>query len=44
MVCSATKTTLDSKLISFGYLKEVKLINDQWISATAKKLQGRQGY
>ena len=44
MVCSATKTTLDSRLISFGYLKEVRLVNDQWIRETVRNLQGQQGY
>ncbi|TLM67317.1 MAG: hypothetical protein FDZ69_04270 [Deltaproteobacteria bacterium] len=44
MICSATKTTLDSRMISVGYLKEVRLINDQWVQETMRKLQGRQGY
>lgn len=44
MVCSATKTSVDSKMISLGYLNKVKLINDQWIKETARKLQARQGY
>jgi hypothetical protein len=42
MVCSATKTSLDSKMITLGYLKEVKLVNDKWIRETVQKLQGRQ--
>jgi len=41
MVCSATKTSLDSKMITLGYLKEVKLVNDKWIRETVQKLQGR---
>jgi hypothetical protein len=44
MVCSATKTSVDSKMISLGYLKEVKLVNAQWSKETAQKFQGRQGY
>jgi len=44
MVCSATKTTLDSKLISFGYLQKVKLVNDVWGKQTMQKLFGSQGY
>lgn len=43
MVCSATKTALDSKIISFGYLEKVKLVSDQWIKETALKLSGQQG-
>jgi hypothetical protein len=43
MVCSATKTALDSKMISLGYLKRVKLVNDRWVSETAQKLH-RPGY
>lgn len=44
MVCSATKTTLDSKMISLGYRKEVKLVNDQWVGAAMEKLKKRRGY
>jgi hypothetical protein len=44
MVCSATKTALDSKVISFGYLKKVKLVSDQWIKETAQKQAVQQGY
>ena len=43
MICSATKTTADSKMISLGYLKKTKLINDRWVKETMEKLQGRQG-
>lgn len=42
LVCSATKTTLDSRMISLGYLKEVKLVNEQWLQETRRSLQGRQ--
>ena len=44
MVCSATKTTLDSKMISYGYLKKTKVVNDTWAKQTAQKFQGAQGY
>jgi hypothetical protein len=44
MVCSASKTTLDSRIISFGYLKEIRLINDQWVKANFEKLQKQRGY
>jgi hypothetical protein len=44
MIGSATKTSVDSKMISLGYLKKVKLVNDQWLKETARKLQARQGY
>ena len=44
MVCSATKTSEDSKLITFGYLKETKVMNDKWLKDTVQKLQARQGY
>ena len=44
MVCSATKTTLDSKMISLGYLKKVKMVNDVWPRQTRQKLFGSQGY
>jgi hypothetical protein len=44
MVCSATKTSEDSKIITFGYLKKSKLVNDKWIKDATQKLQARQGY
>lgn len=44
MICSAAKTRLDSKMISLGYLKKTRLVNDQWIKQAAQKLQGTQGY
>ena len=44
MVCSATKTTLESKMISLGYLRQVKMVNDKWARQTMQKLQGAQGY
>ena len=42
MVCSATKTRQDSKIISFGYLKKVKLVNDRWLNETTAKFRGKQ--
>jgi hypothetical protein len=44
MVCSATKTSVDSKMITLGYLKKTKLVNDQWIKQTLRKSQNAQGY
>ena len=31
LVCSFMKTRLDSKMITSGYLKKVKLINSKWV-------------
>lgn len=39
MVCSFMKTRLDSKAISSGYLKKVRLINPQWVEETRTALQ-----
>jgi hypothetical protein len=44
MVCSATKTSEDSKFISFGYLKKTKVMNEKWLKDTAQKLRASQGY
>lgn len=44
MICSATKTTLDSRMISLGYLRNARLVNDQWAKEAMQKLQGRSGY
>ncbi len=44
MIGSATKTSVDSKMISYGYLKKVKLVNDEWLKQTTQKLQNTQGY
>ena len=41
MLCSATKTTVDSKIITFGYLKQTKLVNDKWVKETMQKLPGQ---
>ncbi|NJC87206.1 MAG: hypothetical protein FIB02_01535 [Desulfuromonas sp.] len=44
MVGSATKTTLDSKMITYGYMKKLKLVNGEWIKQTTQKIQNSQGY
>lgn len=44
MIGSATKTSLDSKMITYGYLKKTKLVNEQWIKQVMQKIQGAQGY
>lgn len=42
LVCSFMKTRLDSKMITSGYLKKVKLINPKWIEETKAALQRQQ--
>ena len=42
LVCSFMKTRLDSKMITSGYLKKVKLINPTWIEETKAALQRQQ--
>ena len=42
LVCSFMKTRLDSKMITSGYLKKVKLINPKWIEETKAVLQRQQ--
>ena len=39
MVCSFMKTKEDSKMISSGYLKKVKLINTKWVDEVKTVLQ-----
>ncbi len=39
LVCSFMKTKADSKMISSGYLKKVKLINTRWVDETKATLQ-----
>ena len=41
MVCSFMKTKEDSKMISSGYLKKVKLINNTWVDKIKTDLQRR---
>jgi len=45
MVCSFMKATnIDSKMISTGYLKKVKVVNQQWVESATKDLQKRMAY
>jgi hypothetical protein len=39
MVCSFMKTKEDSKMITSGYLKKIKLINTKWVDDIKTKLQ-----
>jgi len=39
LVCSFMKTKADSKMISSGYLKKVKLVNTRWAEETKAALQ-----
>jgi hypothetical protein len=42
LVCSFMKTRLDSKMITSGYLKKVKIINPKWVEETKAALQRQQ--
>lgn len=44
IICSVTKTVLDSKMISIGYLNKVKVVNNQWAEEIVKKYENRGGY
>jgi hypothetical protein len=44
LVCSFMKTKADSKMISSGYLKKVKLINSKWAEETKTALQKQLSY
>ena len=44
LVCSVTKTVDDSKMISLGYLKQVKLINKNWVQDVRKEYRLGSGY
>jgi hypothetical protein len=44
LVCSFMKTRLDSKMITAGYLKKVKLIDNQWLDKVRGELQQANGY
>lgn len=37
MVCSVTKTIEDSKMISLGYMKKTRMLNDRWLNEIRKK-------
>ncbi|MCK4535596.1 MAG: hypothetical protein KAT93_01205 [Desulfuromonadales bacterium] len=39
LVCSAMKTSEESKMISLGYLKNVKMVNTSWAEDVRKKYQ-----
>lgn len=39
MVCSAMKTIDESDMITLGYLKQVKLVNQEWAERIRKKYQ-----
>jgi hypothetical protein len=39
MVCSFMKTKEDSRMISSGYLKKVKMLNSKWVDETKAALK-----
>ena len=43
-VCSFIKDTEKSTLISYGFLKKVKLANDQWLAAARAKILQQSNY
>jgi len=44
MVCSTIKTTEDSKMLTLGYLKKVKLVHTEWAQDAYKKYQRYSDY
>ena len=44
LVCSFMKTKVDSRMISSGYLKKVKVVNDKWLSDMRQELQRSSQY
>ena len=44
LVCSVTKTVDDSKMISLGYMKKVKLVNQSWLQDVRKQHRLASGY
>lgn len=44
LVCSVTKTVDDSKMISLGYMKKVKLVNQGWVQDVRKQHRLGSGY
>lgn len=44
LVCSFMKTIEDSKMISLGYQKKVKLVNDKWMEDSRQKYRASLGY
>lgn len=43
-ICSTTKTTIGSVMISTGYLKKLKLVNDKWTTEARKELDRLMAY
>jgi hypothetical protein len=43
LVCSFMKTRAESKMITSGYLKKVKLIDTRWVEDTRAALQKQLG-
>lgn len=43
MVCSFMKTREGSTMISYGYLKKVKLIDSEWVNKVKTNLQRQAG-
>ncbi len=37
MVCSAIKTSEDSKMLTLGYMKKVKVVHNDWAEEARKK-------
>lgn len=44
LVCSTMKTIDDSKLISLGYMKDVKMVNTNWAEGVRQKMQAYLRY
>lgn len=42
MVCSVMKTREGSTMISYGFLKRVKLVDTEWVDKVKKQLQRRE--
>lgn len=43
-VCSFIKNTEKSTMISYGFLKKVKLVNDKWVEETRDEILRRSNY
>ena len=43
-VCSFMKDTTSSVMISYGFLKQVKLANDKWLTETRTKILKQSNY
>ena len=44
MVCSFLKTTEGSVMISTGYLKNVKIVNDKWLEETRQTINKKMEF